>query len=330
MPERLNWIILAASASATAACLSIASHAPWWAAVPAAIVFAFLNHAPFSIMHDAVHGAAAPTPRRNYPLGVVAGWMFPTSFSMQQVAHLGHHRRNRTDLELYDYYLPGESKRLRNLWLYGGNLLGLYWFCIPLSNALYLVALPLYRSRTFVEHVAPRLGFEGYVRDIVEVPPRRVWLEMALAFAYQGLLWWALDLAWQGWLLAHGLFAMHWSALQYVDHAWSARDVIEGAWDLKVAAPIRWLALNYHYHLAHHRHPGVPWTELPELATRDGQPTFWQVYWSLWRHGVQPAPAMGAPANPSLFAPAGQKVPRAQTSTLGRRFGIRRNPNLTR
>lgn len=302
MPERLNWLILAASAVATAACLWTVSHSPLWLALAAAVAFAFVNNTPFSVMHEAVHGVGAATPSRNYALGVMAGSMFPTSFSLQRIAHLGHHARNRTDRDLYDYYLPGESRWVRNVWLYGGNLLGLYWFCIPLSNALYLLATPLYRSRVFVERVAPAIGFGPYVRDLVELPPRRIRLEIALACAYQALLWWALDLRWQGWLLAHWLFALHWSSLQYVDHAWSPRDVMGGAWDLRVPAPARWLALNYHYHLAHHRHPSAPWTRLPALAVREGQPTFWQVYWSLWRHGVQPAPAMGAPAGRSLFA----------------------------
>ena len=306
MPERLNWVILAASAVATAACLWTASHAPVWAALAAASAFAFLNNTPFALMHEAVHGVGAATPSRNHALGVIAGWMFPTSFSLQRTAHLGHHARNRTDRELYDYYLPGESRWVRNVWLYGGNLLGLYWFCIPLSNVVYLLATPLYRSRVFVERIAPALGFGQYVRDLVELPPGKIRVEIALAFAYQAFMWWALDLSWQGWLLAHWLFALHWSSLQYVDHAWSARDVVNGAWDLRVPAPARWLALNYHYHLAHHRHPTAPWTALPALAVREGQPTFWQVYWSLWRHGVQPAPAMGAPAARSFFAASDQ------------------------
>jgi fatty acid desaturase len=307
MPERLNWVILAASAVATAVCLWIVSHSPIWAALAAAMAFAFLNNTPFSVMHEAVHGVGASTPSRNYALGVIAGWMFPTSFSLQRTAHLGHHSRNRTDRELYDYYLPGEAKWVRNVWLYGGNLLGLYWFCIPLSNAVYLLATPLYRSRLFVERIAPAIGFGQYVRDLVELPPGKIRLEIALAFAYQALMWWALDLSWQGWLLAHWLFALHWSSLQYVDHAWSPRDVVNGAWDLRVSAPARWLALNYHYHLAHHRYPSAPWTSLPALAVREGQPTFWQVYWSLWRHGVQPAPAMGAPAQRSFFAPSDEE-----------------------
>jgi fatty acid desaturase len=307
MRERLNWLILAASAVATAACLWIASHAAWWIEIPAALAFAFVNQTPFSLLHEAVHGLAAATPRRNRALGTIAGWMFPTSFTLQRAAHLVHHSKNRTDEDLYDYYLPSQSRSLRNAWLYGGNLLGLYWFCIPLSNALYLIAPPLYRSRLFVERIAPKLGFAQHAREIAELPPLRVWCEIALAFGYQAALWWWLDLRWQGWLAAHWFFAMHWSASQYVDHAWSARDVVEGAWDLRVAAPLRWLALNYTYHLAHHRDPSLPWTRLPARATRIEQPSYWQIYASLWRNGVQPAPPMGAPAATSLFAARDQQ-----------------------
>jgi fatty acid desaturase len=304
-PERLNWLLLPAAVAATSACLWLACHGTWWLALSAAVAFAFVNNVPFALMHEAVHGVAAKTPRRNYALGLIASCMFPTSFSMQQVAHLGHHARNRTDSDLYDYYLPGQSRLVRNLWLYGGNLLGLYWFCIPLSNLIYLLGTPLYRSRFFVERVAPSLGFGPHVRDIARLSPGSVWLEMACAFGYQTVQFWALGLTWKGWLLAHWLFAMHWSALQYVDHAWSERDVAHGAWDLKVLAPVRWLTLNYQYHRAHHGHPAAPWTELPLLAERDErQPTFLQIYWSLWRNGVQPAPPMGAPAERSLFSPA--------------------------
>jgi fatty acid desaturase len=308
MPERLNWLILAASAMATAACLWLASHGVWYFALGGAIAFAFVNNVPFALMHEAVHGVASADRRRNEWLGALAACLFPTSFSLQRAAHLGHHLRNRTDLELYDYYLPGERRWLRNVWLYGGNLLGLYWFCIPLSNLVYLVGTPLYRSRYFVERAAPALGFGPYVRDIAKLAPARVRLELFAAIGYQAFVWWALDLTWQGWLAAHWLFAMHWSALQYVDHAWSARDVTNGAWDLRVSRPAQWLALNYNFHLAHHRHPQAPWTRLPQLAMREGQPTFWQVYFSLWRNGVQPAPPMGAPANRSLLAAAEQEA----------------------
>ncbi|HKI62816.1 MAG TPA: fatty acid desaturase [Mariprofundaceae bacterium] len=297
MLERLNFTILLLSLAATWACLWAASHAAWWLALLAAWCFSLINMLPFSLLHEAVHGVGSPSKARNRLLGMLGGMAFGTSLSMQTVAHLGHHKRNRTDVEMYDYYLPSESKALRNLWLYAGNLSGLYWFCIPFSNAVYLLAPWAYRSKLFVDRIAPKLGFGPYVRELVELPVARVWREIALVWLYQAGLWWWLDLTWQGWLLCYWLFALHWSALQYVDHAWSARDIVNGAWNLKVSAPARWLALNYHYHLAHHQHPHEPWTRLPELVDTDApQPTFWKIYFSLWK-GVRPAPPMGAPAD---------------------------------
>ena len=222
---------------------------------------------------------------------------FPTSLHMQRIAHLGHHRRNRTDQELYDYYLPDQSRALRNFQLYAGNLLGLYWFCIPLSNLIYILVPWLYKSRWFVEGPARTLGFEPYVQEIIQQGIWRIWLECVLALIYQIAIWFALDLTWQGWLLCYGAFALHWSALQYVDHAWSPRDIRNGAWNLRVSTLARLLALNYHYHLAHHQHPEVPWLYLPRLVEQDGQqPSYWKIYFRLWRRGVTPAPPMGSGA----------------------------------
>jgi fatty acid desaturase len=254
-------------------------------------------------MHEAVHGVGCSSPRRNELLGIVCGWAFPTSFSMQRLAHIGHHRRNRTDQELYDYYLPGQSRLVRNLWLYTGNLFGLYWWSVVLGNLLYLLAPRVYRSRFFVQRYAPALGFGHYVADLAQLPVLRVWGEIALAFGYQALIFYSLDLNALWTLVCYSAFALHWSVLQYADHAWSARDVRDGAWNLKVLPLSRWVALNYHYHLAHHQHPEVPWYELPGLVNPAiRQPSFWRVYFSLWK-GVRPAPPMGAPADLAYLFP---------------------------
>ncbi|MCO4811906.1 MAG: fatty acid desaturase [Gammaproteobacteria bacterium] len=274
--------------------LWLGSHAFLGWAILAAAVFSLANHLPFSLMHEAVHGVFSPNKRRNDFFGVLAGAVFPTSFTMQRVAHLGHHRRNRTDEELYDYYLPTESRFSKTRSIYAGNLFGLYWFCIPLSNLIFLLWPWLYSSKWFVEGPARSLGFEPYVREIAELPKLRIWLECALAFVYQLLVWVLLDLTWQGWLLCYWAFAVHWSALQYVDHAWSPRDIVNGAWNLKVLPITSAIALNYHYHLAHHRHPQVPWPYLPGLVEdSDPRPTFWSIYFRLWG-GARPAPPMNA------------------------------------
>jgi len=294
IPEKLNIAILIAIIPSIWAALWTASHLSLLWGLLAALLFTLVNNTMFSMMHEAVHGSFSNNVIRNDMLGRLCAIFFPTSFSLQRAAHLGHHRRNRTDQDLYDYYLPQQSKTMRNLQLYAGNLFGLYWFCIPLSNLIYVFTPWLYTSKWFIEGPARQLGFEPYIKDIAEQGVWKIWLECLSALVYQVVIYIALDLNWQGWLLCHWMFALYWSALQYVDHAWSERDIINGAWNLRVSPPVRWLALNYHCHLAHHQHPQVPWLYLPRLIDKgEKQPSFWAIYFSLWS-GVKPAPPMGS------------------------------------
>ena len=307
MPGMLNTLILLLALGATLLCLWAASHFSLGFALVAIWLFSLVNNTSFALMHEAVHGVGCKSIRRNKLLGIVSGWAFPTSFSMQRTAHLGHHRRNRTDLELYDYYLPTQSKRVRNFWLYAGNLLGLYWWSVVFGNLVYLLAPWAYRSKFFAKRLAPALGFGPYVEELVQLPIARVWTEIALAFGYQLLVIYWLDLSVPATLVCYAAFALHWSVLQYADHAWSPRDIHNGAWNLKVLSPSRWLALNYHFHLAHHQHPWVPWYDLPKWVDhKTRQPSFWRVYFSLWK-GVRPAPPMGAPADLTFLFPSTDK-----------------------
>jgi len=262
----------------------------------AAFLFALFHNTIFSLLHEAVHDVFSTNSKINNLFGILSASVFPTSFTLQKIAHLGHHKRNRTDKELYDYYLPSESKSLRNIWMYGGNLLGLYWFMIPFSNLLILIAPKLVVSKWFIHGPAKVLGFESYLEEIAEYSITRIWFEALLALVYQIAIIYFLDLTWQGWLLCHWFFALHWSALQYVDHAWSPRDIINGAWNLKVHPISRLIALNYHLHLAHHRYPNIPWIYLPKLVnSKEPYPSFWSIYKTLWS-GVRPAPPMNSPA----------------------------------
>lgn len=303
----LNALILFLSMAASWWCLWATSHMGPGIALIAIWLFSLVNNAPFAVMHEAVHGIGSSSARSNELLGIISGWTFPTSFSMQRVAHIGHHRRNRTDQELYDYFLPGQSRAVRNVWLYAGNLFGLYWWSVVFGNLIYLLAPWAYRSRIFVQRLAPALGFGPYVEDLVKLPVARVWSEIALAFGYQALIFHWLDLSLLGIFACYGAFALHWSVLQYADHAWSARSITDGAWNLKVLPPFRWIALNYHYHLAHHQHPEVPWYELTRWVDHTTtQPSFWRVYFSLWK-GVRAAPPMGAPADLEFLFPSTHK-----------------------
>ena len=308
MRGALNSACAALAFALSWGCLYVASRGQAWQVALAVWGFAVANFALFALMHEATHGLAAVSRRLNDGLGMVCGWAFPQSFTLQRQAHMGHHRRNRTDEDLYDYHLPHQSRWLRNLWLYLGNLLGGYYVGVLWGNLIYVLGQPVFRSRWFCEVYAQKLGFAAYVRDLLDLPYWRVSAEIVLAFAYQVLVFWALDLTAWGYGLAIAAFALYWSALQYVIHAWSARDVRLGAWNLSGNRALQWLQLNYSCHRAHHTQPDRPWWALQRQARLDAgpRPSFWRIYASLWR-GVRPAPPMGSAADLRFVFPAHQE-----------------------
>lgn len=290
IPTRANLVIAAAAIAASLACLWAASHAgAWWGVAAAAVLFSYTNNTLFSLHHEAVHGMFHPDRRVNDLAGALFAAFFPTIFSVQRISHLGHHRRNRTDEELYDYYLPHQSWWLKTYWLYC-LLTGFYWAIIPVAGLLYVIWPWAFRAAWFQRGPARWWGFLPFVRDIARAPIGRVWCEGVFSLAVQLGLAWALDLGWIGWLACYWAYGLNWCSVQYSDHAHSQRDVIEGAWNLRFWPVARWLFLNYNFHLAHHRQPGVPWIHLPQLVRPgDAQPSFWRIYLSLWL-GARKAP----------------------------------------
>jgi fatty acid desaturase len=216
---------------------------------------------------------------------VLFAGFFPTAFTIQRISHFGHHRRNRTDFELYDYYLPHQSRWLKTYWIYC-LLTGFYWAIIPVAGFVYLVCPFAFRSRKFQNGPAKWWGFGEFVRDIANEPIARVWPQAVFTFALQALLWWSLALDWTGWLACYWAFGLNWSSLQYTDHAWN----------LRFWPPTQAVFLNYNLHLVHHRRPDIPWLHLPRFVRReDPNPSFWSIYWPLWA-GARPAPPGPGPA----------------------------------
>ena len=294
IPAARNLVIAALAIAASLAALWWASHAAsWWGVVLAALAFSFTNNTIFSLHHEAVHGAFHPDRRVNEAAGVLFSAFFPTIFAIQRTSHLGHHRRNRTDHELYDYHLPHQSWLLKTYWIYC-LLLGFYWSIIPVACLAYVLWPRAFRARWFQHGPARWWGFEPFVQDIAAEPIAQLWWQGAFTLAFQTGLFVALDLHFSAWLACYWAFGINWSSVQYADHATSPRDVLEGAWNLRFSALSQALFLNYNLHLAH-RQPGVPWSHLPRLVRRaDPNPSFWTIYLPLWL-GARPAPPGAGP-----------------------------------
>lgn len=288
IPGTLNVALTIAAAAACCGALWLASHGAAWQIALAAIAFSFVANTMFSLLHESVHGIAHANRAVNETLGRFAAAFFPTSLSLQRVFHLGHHARNRTIEEQFDYIRPFDRSWLKRAQWYA-ILTGLYWVFVPIGGLAYLIAPSLF-ARIRVDDSATQTGASSMFAGLDAAPKTRIRLELLFTIAMQAALFVLLDLTWTGWAICYAAFALNWSSLQYTDHAFSKLDVRDGAWNLRVNPLTRLLFLNYHHHLAHHRHPHVPWIHLDRyIDPSEERPSFWEIYWQMWR-GPRPLP----------------------------------------
>jgi fatty acid desaturase len=280
IPNRLNLFLVGLVVSGALGLLWLASHVgSWWAVLAVGVAFSYLLLTNYALLHEATHDNLNSDPRLNYWLGVMTGLLFPVPFSMIWTTHQGHHLRNRTDFEMFDLYYASDNKLLKYGQWYS-ILLGLFWPIVPLGGLLaaffpkLLTLRPLRKARSSTYLVG----------DIGDIPVWAVRFEMLLIIAFFAGLFWVFDLRWQNTLVLYGCFALNWSTRQYVGHAFTKRDVIEGAWNLRHSWPMTWILLHGEWDLNHHRRPDVSWYYLPRLsAANEPRLGYVRQYWRLWR-----------------------------------------------
>lgn len=293
IPGALNIAVATAVLGANALLLWSASHATGWIAMlAAAAAFSYTNNTAYSLLHECVHRKFHRAPLVNEWFGRALSASFPTGFTFHRLCHLGHHRRNRTEVERFDYYEPGDNRVLKFVQWYG-ILTGLYWFIPPLGCVLVLLVprrLLLRAIDTRGSKTAEHVGAEAMLEGVSDASGPRMRLEILFSAAVQGVAWLLLDLSIAGWAACYAAFAVNWSALQYADHAWSELDVRDGAWNLRVNRVVQYIFLNYHHHRAHHQHPDVPWIHLGKFVDFTApRPSFASIYLSMWK-GPRPLP----------------------------------------
>jgi fatty acid desaturase len=214
---------------------------------------------------------------------------------MIRVTHQGHHCFNRTDAEMFDLYYPHDSRLLKYIRWYG-ILCGLFWPLIPLGAVLFSVLPGKWRDALFHKPQST-----GYLFSSVE--GAAAWTVRFEFFAILMLfvgLHALLSLQWTHTLALYACFSFNWSTRQYVGHAFSKRDVIEGAWNLRHSQLMSWVLLHGEYDKTHHRRPDVSWYYLPRLTPSDEErPSYFKHYWRQWlgpRPATEGAPPAAAPA----------------------------------
>jgi fatty acid desaturase len=281
IPGRLNLAIALVQLVSAWSLLAIASRAASTATlVLVAIAFAFVMQLGFCLAHEAVHRKLYRQRRVNLWTGVTLFTLFPGSFHFFEVAHLLHHKRNRSNDELEDYVLPGETPWLKRV-MYYLLICGLFWLLVPLSS-IGIALIP--RSRIRLPDFDEDSGaFRRFVQFVNQVRPGRVRRDVLLTIALWSIAIPLLHLRLAPVAICYAAFGFSWASQQYIYHVRTPRHAVLGALDLRVWTPIRWLYLNFNYHLTHHIAVWVPWIHLPAVAEQEPTSGYLETYARLWR-----------------------------------------------
>ena len=102
----------------------------------------------YSAIHEAEHGILFTNRRLNTAAGVALAALFPGPFHLLRQGHVGHHQRNRSDDEAFEFGFPGESPLWK--WVqFVGILTGGFYAMIVLGNVVVLFLPFLLKSKWF-------------------------------------------------------------------------------------------------------------------------------------------------------------------------------------
>jgi len=283
--KRLNIALSLLIPIALVCLLVFASHASLLVTILIGVVFSFVFLTNYALMHEAAHSVLHPNPTWNHLMGSFVGWHFPMSCRFLTITHLVHHRCNRTDHEMFDYYYEGDN-RLVKICQWYGILLGFHYLIVPIGCVIVAV-LP----KRVITGVAHHYRSSGVLfDDFTGTDINRIRLEVIGFIVYWLAMWQLFSLDLVSTAILFGMAGFHWSTRQYLTHAFTPRDVRHGAIILKSNPLMQMILLNGNYDLVHHLHPRAPWTQLERLAPADVEHTgFWGQYLNMWK-GPRPCP----------------------------------------
>lgn len=290
-PSRLNILLAIVLQIAMLGSLYAASRAGWVWAIPIGILASFVFLTNYALLHEAAHGMLHSDSRANRIFGCLCGFLFPVSYTFLRIAHKVHHNNNRTDNEMFDCYYPGDNLLVKRAQWYS-ILGGIYPPIIPAGSVLMGFTPWFFKARPFAAAKSSSVLLAN--NQFHDPDIRNIRLEVVAGICYWLAAWNLLSLSWPSVLIVYGCCCFNWSTRQYVTHAFTPRDVISGALNLKVSPLMSCILLRGQWDQVHHMHPEVPWIHLPKFAGKTMKPySYLKQYLSLWkgpRPNVDPAP----------------------------------------
>jgi fatty acid desaturase len=231
-----------------------------WALLPLAL----LTNPFWSLIHEAIHDLFHPNKTVNAFFGRFLAILFGSPFRVLRLSHLLHHKLNRLPLEGTEYYDKTKtSKPAAAPGYYFQILLGLY--LVEVLSALYFWLprdwLVRFKARFIADGSLSAILLQNWLGEESLREIRRdgalVGAWFAISFSCYGQNWPLLLAA----LLARGFLI---SFLDNVYHYETPVGDIFYARNLRLAAPLSKLLLNFNLHGIHHVNPAIPWIHLPK------------------------------------------------------------------
>ncbi len=281
IPSKLNAILIIVCSILYFSLLMIGSITPGVGyKVLLGLAFGIVLIPVYSLMHESAHNTLFENSKINVLFGQYLSTLFGVSYHFFRHCHLKHHKKNRTDEEMWDLYYEHQNKWLRygNLYL---MMIGFGYFALWLSVILFAFAPRLIYSDFFKKHTEIRGFLDG---GDTPFKIKSSQMESIIVILFQVICLWIIDWDFKTWIIFFIVHGFIWSSQNYVNHAFSPRDIINGGHNLIIPKWLNVIYLNFNIHLAHHQNPNIPWIHLPKyIKSKKGRFSFFRNYLRLWK-----------------------------------------------
>jgi fatty acid desaturase len=253
--------------------------ASWGLKSALAVIFSLLMIPVYSLLHEAMHNSFHPNRKMNDFYGNILGCLFFVPLNFIRFTHNGHHKRNRSDYEMFDLYYPHHYKFQRYVFFY--SIILFYWILLPLVTLFIVLAPGLLKKRLILENIS----IKGMIQHLDNkfFPTMRI--EGVVILIFQFFLLWLINFDYKVYFVFYAFHCFSWSSQNYVNHAFSKRDIQEGAHNHYMPIIAQKFFLNFNLHEIHHRNPTLPWNYLSQFEPRDhkGRISYFKAWLRMWK-----------------------------------------------
>lgn len=247
----------------------------YWLVIPC--IFAIIPH--WALIHEAIHSNFHAQPSLNTIGGRVLGVLFLSPFHVLGFGHLSHHKLNAEPACRSELYDPQRCSRLRAISVFYPFLIcGFY--LVEVASGIMTLLLPHSRLRLVARYAfygntpgfawmadrAERKLLEPTILHQIRSDALAIVILLGMSIAAYGTAWPLLVL---GLLGRAFLISLMDNAPHYGGYTGKLSDPLQG-YNMYVMPAIASLILNSNLHGTHHRHPNLPWIDLPLAFNKEG------------------------------------------------------------